>query len=90
MAQGNPYSTESTNSVTDLQDRMADQIHRISDKVEVAAKTVADRGRDAGENVQQVAGNFKSAVDSSLRDQPMATLAMAAAVGFILGALWRS
>jgi ElaB/YqjD/DUF883 family membrane-anchored ribosome-binding protein len=32
----------------------------------------------------------KGAVDKSIKDQPMATLAAAAAVGFVLGALWKS
>ena len=40
--------------------------------------------------MQKVAGNFKSAVDKSVKDQPMATLAVAAAVGFVVGALWKS
>ena len=62
----------------------------VADHVESAVKTVAERGRVAGENVQQVAGNLKSAVDTSVRDQPMATLAVAAALGFVLGALWKS
>jgi ElaB/YqjD/DUF883 family membrane-anchored ribosome-binding protein len=51
---------------------------------------VADRGREAGERMQEVAGNFKSAVDRSVKDQPIPTLAMAAAVGCVLGALWKS
>jgi hypothetical protein len=34
--------------------------------------------------------NFKGAVDRSLRQQPMATLAAAAMLGFVLGALWKS
>jgi ElaB/YqjD/DUF883 family membrane-anchored ribosome-binding protein len=37
-----------------------------------------------------VAGNLKGAVDKSVKDQPMTTLAVAAAVGFVLGALWKS
>ena len=37
-----------------------------------------------------VAGNVKGAVDKSVKDQPMATLAVAAVLGFVLGALWKS
>lgn len=43
-----------------------------------------------GEGMQEVAGNMKSALDRSIRDQPMATLAVAAAVGFVLGAIWET
>jgi ElaB/YqjD/DUF883 family membrane-anchored ribosome-binding protein len=40
--------------------------------------------------MQQVSGNMKRALDTSLQDQPMATLAMAAVVGFVIGAIWKS
>lgn len=90
MAQGNPYATDQTNAVNDLRDKAVDQFDRIANTVEGAVKTVADRGRDVGDNVQEVAGNFKHAVDTSVRDQPMATLAAAAVIGFILGAIWKS
>jgi ElaB/YqjD/DUF883 family membrane-anchored ribosome-binding protein len=40
--------------------------------------------------MQEVAGNFKGALDKSIKDQPMATLATAAIVGFVLGAIWKS
>jgi hypothetical protein len=36
------------------------------------------------------AGNLKGAVDKSVSDQPMATLAVAAMLGFVLGAIWKS
>jgi ElaB/YqjD/DUF883 family membrane-anchored ribosome-binding protein len=42
------------------------------------------------ERIQEVAGNVKGAVDKSIQDQPMPTLAVAAAAGFVLGALWKS
>ena len=47
-----------------------------------------DKLRDTG--ASEVAGNLKGAVDKSVKDQPMATLAVAAALGFVLGALWKS
>lgn len=40
--------------------------------------------------MSQVVGNFRGAVNKSLRDQPMATLAMAGIAGFVLGAIWKS
>lgn len=38
----------------------------------------------------QVVGNLNSAVRQSLDEHPRETLAVAAVVGFVLGALWRS
>jgi len=40
--------------------------------------------------MQEVAGNMKGAVDTTIKQQPMATLAIAAVIGFVLGALWKS
>jgi uncharacterized protein YjbJ (UPF0337 family) len=37
-----------------------------------------------------VVGNLNSAVHKSLKEHPRETLAVAAVVGFLLGALWRS
>ena len=57
---------------------------------EDAMSSLSDRGREVGDNLQQVATNIKSAVDRSLRDQPLTTLGVAAVVGFVIGALWKS
>jgi ElaB/YqjD/DUF883 family membrane-anchored ribosome-binding protein len=46
--------------------------------------------REVGDRASEVAGNMKGAIDKSLKDQPMATLAIAAVVGFVLGAIWKS
>jgi ElaB/YqjD/DUF883 family membrane-anchored ribosome-binding protein len=73
-----------------LADKATDQFRYVADQAEEVANRMSERGREAGERVQEVAGNFKGAVDRSVKDQPMATLAMAAVVGFVLGALWKS
>lgn len=65
-------------------------VDRALDSAEAAARSVAEHGRDAGERVSQVAGNMRTAIDKSVKDQPMATLAVAAALGFVVGALWKS
>jgi ElaB/YqjD/DUF883 family membrane-anchored ribosome-binding protein len=75
---------------SDLKDQATDQFTKAADQVQNVASRVADQGRVAGERMQEVAGNFKGALDKSVRDQPMATLAGAAIVGFVLGALWKS
>lgn len=85
MAQGTPFSAESR-TANEMREKAGD----VADRMETAVKAVSERGREVGENVQQVAENMKSAVDTSVRDQPMATLAVAAALGFVLGALWKS
>ena len=88
MAQSTYGGTSDT--MSDLKDKATDQIRRAADQAQDTATRLADQGREAGERVQEVAGNFKGALDKSLQDQPMATLATAALVGFVLGALWKS
>ena len=61
---------------------------RSLDQVEGYANDAMDKLRDTGAG--EVAGNLKGAVDKSVKDQPMATLALAAAVGFVLGAIWKA
>ncbi len=70
--------------------KASDQIEGAMHSAEHTARQMAEQGREAGERVQEVAGNFKTAVDKSVREQPMATLAVAAALGFVIGALWKS
>ena len=77
-----------SNKASDLKDQATDQIKKVADRVEGLASDAVDSLRDTGAG--EVAGNIRGAVDKSVKDQPMATLAMAAAVGFVLGALWKS
>ncbi len=84
------FKEKATHQFERMADKATDQFGKVADKVEGAAGRVAEQGREAGERVQEVAGNVKGAVDKSVKDQPMATLAIAAMLGFVLGALWKS
>jgi ElaB/YqjD/DUF883 family membrane-anchored ribosome-binding protein len=90
MAQGTQYSTDNGTAKSELRDKAAEGFDRVTDTVESIAKTAVERGREIGKDVEAVAGNMKSAVDTSVKDQPMATLAVAAVLGFVLGAIWKS
>jgi ElaB/YqjD/DUF883 family membrane-anchored ribosome-binding protein len=79
-----------SDQISDLKEKATDQIGKATDQAERMANRAAEQGREAGERMQEVAGNFKGALDKSVKDQPMATLATAAIVGFVLGALWKS
>jgi ElaB/YqjD/DUF883 family membrane-anchored ribosome-binding protein len=85
---------EAKEKATSQFERMADQatdaFKGAADRAEGVARQAADQGREARERVQEVGGNLKGAVDKSVKDQPMATLAMVAVIGFVLGALWKS
>ncbi len=70
--------------------KAGEQIEHALGSADAMVRSAADQGREAGERVQEVAGNVRAAVDKSVKDQPMATLAVVGALGFVLGALWKS
>jgi ElaB/YqjD/DUF883 family membrane-anchored ribosome-binding protein len=75
---------------SNLSDKATEQFKTVADRAQEVATNAADQMREVSDNAGEVAGNFKGAVDKSVKDQPMATLAVAAAFGFVLGALWKS
>lgn len=84
-----PYGRE-TDQLSKIKDKATDQFNKVAGQAEDVANRVAEQGREAKERMQEVAGNFKGALDRSVKEQPMATLVFAGVVGFVLGALWRS
>ena len=87
MAQSSQYGkSDIADKASDLKEKATDQLKKVADRAEGIATSAADQMREAGDRAGEVAGNFKSAVDKSVKDQPMATLAVAAAIGFVLGA----
>ncbi|WP_072395242.1 DUF883 family protein [Hyphomicrobium sp. CS1GBMeth3] len=83
-------STNTRNAADDLADKAANLAERTGEQIERTVQNFADQGRQATEHVQVVAENFKTAVDKSVKDQPLTTLAIAAGIGFVIGALWKS
>lgn len=61
---------------TEASDRRVDEAVRAARAMKPAPSTVSD--------------NFQSAMERSMRDQPLTTLGLAVAAGFILGALWKA
>ena len=77
-------------------DRPAETVTALQQNIseQFGAASMGDRGPDRGhqakESVQVVAQNFKGALDRSIKEQPMATVALAAAAAFVLGAIWKA
>ncbi|WP_295559710.1 hypothetical protein [uncultured Hyphomicrobium sp.] len=83
-------STSTRNAADELADKAVNLAEKTSEKIERTVQDLANQGRQASDQVQVVAENFKTAVDKSVKDQPLTTLAIAAGVGFVIGALWKS
>jgi ElaB/YqjD/DUF883 family membrane-anchored ribosome-binding protein len=65
----------------------------VKDATSTAKQSIdsaAGQLQDATKQVSAVSGNLQKAVDKSLADQPYTTLAMAAAIGFVIGAIWKA
>lgn len=75
---------------TDLKDKAAEQMDRMGHQMERMAHQASEKADQMSENMRVVANNLDSALRRSIRDQPMTTLAMAVAAGFVLGAIWKS
>jgi ElaB/YqjD/DUF883 family membrane-anchored ribosome-binding protein len=48
------------------------------------------KAREAKEAFTEIADSFGDALDDSINNRPYATLAIAAGIGFLLGAVWKS
>ena len=65
----------------------------VKDATSTAKQSIdsaAGQLQDVANQVTKVGGNVQKAVDKSLADEPYTTLFMAAAIGFVLGALWKA
>jgi ElaB/YqjD/DUF883 family membrane-anchored ribosome-binding protein len=79
-----------SDQITELKERATEQFGQVADQAQRIVERAVARGHEAGESAQEVADNFKGALNRSIKDQPMATVATAVIAGFVLGALWKS
>jgi ElaB/YqjD/DUF883 family membrane-anchored ribosome-binding protein len=85
-----PDRTASDNAkerLRDMADGAAEQLRNVAGNADEIASRAAEQARVYGEKAQELAKNFKPYVEKSLKEQPMATLAVAATIAFALGAL---
>jgi ElaB/YqjD/DUF883 family membrane-anchored ribosome-binding protein len=90
---GYPIGQGGTESAKDRLRDMADATgERMKDAATSAqdmANRVADQAREYGDQAQEAAKQVRPYLEKSLKEKPMATLAVAAGVAFVLGALWK-
>ena len=86
------YSTtvnKAGDRVQNAADAAADKAADVAANAQELAGNVMDQAREYTEQAQEAAKNFKPFVEKSMKEQPMATLAVAALIGAALGALWK-
>ncbi len=65
-------------------------IEDIKGRARQTIDAASEAAGDAKQQVEEMAGNVKGAIDKSVKDQPLTTLLIAGVVGFVVGALWKS
>jgi ElaB/YqjD/DUF883 family membrane-anchored ribosome-binding protein len=73
----------------EIADVAADKVKNVTQSAEEIAGKVAGQAREYGEKAQEAVKHFKPYVDKSMKERPMATLGIAAVIGFVLGMLWK-
>ena len=75
-------SASSDEAVGEVKERM----RRMRDNID---KTVSDAGERGREALKDASGNIGEALDESLREHPVATVALALGLGFLFGTMLR-
>jgi hypothetical protein len=70
-------------------EQMGRAVQQGMGRANAALSAVTERGGKAAEQTGEVLGHFRSAIETSARSQPTATVALAALAGFVFGAFWR-
>ena len=87
---GRGSGDELVDRITDVGVRAADTMGRMAGHVEETRDELMAQGAELSASVQKVGKNFSKALDKSVSEQPMTTLGLAIATGFVLGALWKA
>ncbi len=71
-------------------DTASEYASRAYQAAQGAVDGVSEHAGEAQARLQDAASTVRTAVDRSLKTQPLTTLAVAAIAGFVVGALWKS
>lgn len=94
VRQADNPAVEAGNVIAERAGNAAEAIGKRADAAMQTASTAVanakDKGGQAIDQASNVMGNLRQAVETSVKTQPVTTVLMAIAAGFLVGALWRS
>ena len=71
-------------------DKAKQEVESWLETVDQSGESVMAQVSAAKDGAKQVADNFSTAMQKSVENNPIASLAMVAAVAFVIGAIWRA
>jgi ElaB/YqjD/DUF883 family membrane-anchored ribosome-binding protein len=77
------------NDALALADAAADKLKDVTERALEVAGKVAEQAQAYGDRAQELMTQVKPYIEKSIKEQPLATLALAAALGIVVGALWK-
>ena len=80
-------SSQTANPQDDGADSLANRLNKATDETQEASVKVAEQVREFTEKSQEAFDRLMPSVEKSLKERPLATLALASIVAFALGAL---
>ena len=81
---------ETAKAAGDKAASMAGKAAETTGRIVGVVEKVAPSLREARDGVSEVGSTMYSAVRKSAKKQPMSTLFVAGAIGFVIGAIWKS
>jgi ElaB/YqjD/DUF883 family membrane-anchored ribosome-binding protein len=76
-------------ALSDVSDKAAEFRDKASAAASDAAAAVKERGREVMDKLPEMASTARTEIERSIKERPMATLAIAAGLAFVAGALWK-
>jgi ElaB/YqjD/DUF883 family membrane-anchored ribosome-binding protein len=73
----------------DMADATGERMKETVDSAQEMAGNIADQARHHGERAQEAVKQFRPFLEKAIKEQPLTTLAVAAGIGLVLGALWK-
>ncbi len=89
QSHGQTTAETAIDRLRDMADATGEKVKDVADRAQDMAGKVADQAREYGAQAQEAAKQVRPFVEKTLKEQPMATLAGVAVLGFVLGALWK-
>ena len=80
---------QSSKQAQDAAGAVTEKLGDAAAQAQELAGHVVEQARVYGEQAQEAVKSFKPYVEKSMKEKPMATLAVAALIGAVLGALWK-